>query len=75
MMAEIHIQLMEANIRSKREDTMSTMQELEAVLDKLDNLDDETKVRTIVHCDFFGHFTMPAHGSFTLKDFRILCRL
>lgn len=44
MMAEIRIQLMEADIRSKREDTMSTMEELEAVLDKLDNLDDGIKV-------------------------------
>ncbi|KAF9964920.1 hypothetical protein BGZ70_005720 [Mortierella alpina] len=42
-MAEIRIHLLEADIRSKREDTMSTMEELEAVLDKLDNLDEETK--------------------------------
>ncbi|CAO3571871.1 unnamed protein product [Mortierella alpina] len=34
---------LEADIRSKREDTMSTMKGLEAVLDKLDNLDEETK--------------------------------
>ncbi|KAF9950342.1 hypothetical protein BGZ72_007987 [Mortierella alpina] len=43
MIAEIRIQLLEANIRSKREDTMSTMEELEEVLNKLDNLDDEAK--------------------------------
>ncbi|KAF9556391.1 hypothetical protein EC968_008304 [Mortierella alpina] len=43
LMAEIRIHLMEADIRSKREETMSTMEELEAVLDKLDKLDDETK--------------------------------
>ncbi|KAF9941173.1 hypothetical protein BGZ67_005624 [Mortierella alpina] len=42
-MAEIRIQLMEADVRSKREETMSTMEDLEAVLDKLDNLDDGIK--------------------------------